>query len=229
MVLGRSAQRLPEVKVGQVGHSAGRIVQARSLEEMGIQKPTFLGWKARILWCQRRTRVLGFVGGSGSFGGGDSGTLQVRVAGGSWEDLAIFSGNGGGVWTQAGQDLVDYAGQNIQVGFLIRSTDTDPNVYDGAAGWFIEDVQVDRRYFPQRSSARTTPEEQLLSFPVAANVQWIEIRLPWPCSDRRPAIDPDTSVVFLDTDGAARAGIVQLHRVGYPTRQFLDPGRVHFI
>ncbi len=78
-----------------------------------------------------------------SFGGGDSGTLQVRVGGGSWEDLAIFSGNGGGVWTQAGQDLVDYAGQNIQVGFLIRSTDTDPNVYDGGIGWFVDEVALE--------------------------------------------------------------------------------------
>ncbi len=78
-----------------------------------------------------------------SFGGGDSGTLQVRVAGGGWQPLASFSGDGGGVWTRAGQDLSAYAGQSIQVGFLLQSSDVDPNVYDGGIGWFVDEVALE--------------------------------------------------------------------------------------
>ncbi len=78
------------------------------------------------------------------FGDGDSGEVQVRTQDGEWQTISpVFTYTGGGVWTRPVLNLVPYAEQDIQLAFLIRSSDAagtpGPDV---RPGWYVDGVQV---------------------------------------------------------------------------------------
>ena len=56
----------------------------------------------------------------------------------AWTNEAVFTGNGGGVWTRPTIDLSAYAGQKVRIGFLL-----DYNCCGAAEGWYVDDISVD--------------------------------------------------------------------------------------
>jgi Secretion system C-terminal sorting domain len=78
------------------------------------------------------------------FGAGDSGEVQVRTQEGDWETISpVYTFTGGGVWTRPSLNLVPYAGQDIQLAFLIRTfDDAGTPGSDVRPGWYVDGVQV---------------------------------------------------------------------------------------
>ncbi|MBX3732030.1 MAG: choice-of-anchor J domain-containing protein [Verrucomicrobiae bacterium] len=68
------------------------------------------------------------------------GRLQLRVAGGAWQDLdeRISDRSGTGAWSQRIVDLRAFAGLNVQIGFRFVSTTSTV-----AAGWYVDDVSLE--------------------------------------------------------------------------------------
>jgi hypothetical protein len=83
-----------------------------------------------------------------SFGGGDGGTVQLRIGTNAWQNLtAQYTGSTDGRWSQAWIDLTAYAGQTVQIGFLWQATDCCGG-YDGGPGWYIDEVRVETGTWP---------------------------------------------------------------------------------
>ncbi|HXJ59716.1 MAG TPA: choice-of-anchor J domain-containing protein, partial [Verrucomicrobiae bacterium] len=76
-----------------------------------------------------------------SFGGGDSGTLQIREGTNEWATLDTFSGSSGGWFNNPPIDLTAFAGKAVQLGFLFTAIDCCGG-YDGGPGWYVDDVCV---------------------------------------------------------------------------------------
>jgi hypothetical protein len=76
--------------------------------------------------------------------GVDTGELQIRIRGGSWESLtapgAPYSGDSAG-WTQGYADLSAYADSIVQIAFYFTSNDDWPSGSVGP-GWYIDNVRI---------------------------------------------------------------------------------------
>lgn len=71
---------------------------------------------------------------------GDSGTVEISVAGGPWQAItAPFTGNGV-VWTRPSIDLRPFAGQPVRVAFRFQSNGDG----DVGIGWYLDGVVVER-------------------------------------------------------------------------------------
>ncbi|MBE7502648.1 MAG: hypothetical protein HS113_20650 [Verrucomicrobiales bacterium] len=81
-----------------------------------------------------------------SFSYSDAGSAQVRVVGGAWETLQTFTWSSSGGWEWASLDLSRYAGQQVQVGFLFQSRQTQEGCCTWrtyvSSGWYVDDVEV---------------------------------------------------------------------------------------
>jgi hypothetical protein len=69
---------------------------------------------------------------------GDSASVELRLAGGSWQAISPAYTNTSAAWTRATLDLGAFAGQTVQIAFHLRAN-VDGNV---APGWYVDDVQV---------------------------------------------------------------------------------------
>ena len=80
-----------------------------------------------------------------SFDSNDYGSAQVKPAGGAWETLQSYTWSSSG-WEFASLDLTKYAGQTVQVGFLLHSEETylGGGAYATSVGpgWYLDDVEV---------------------------------------------------------------------------------------
>lgn len=76
-----------------------------------------------------------------SFGLFDRGILRMRVVGSNWVDLATYSSYSGNSWLYPAIDLKDFAGQRVQLGFLLHSENYGYGG-DEAPGWYIDDIQI---------------------------------------------------------------------------------------
>lgn len=68
---------------------------------------------------------------------GDTGQVEIQVAGGSWEPLSISYTTSSSAWTRPTLDLRKYAGFRVQIAFRFRSN-SDAKVGNG---WYIDDVE----------------------------------------------------------------------------------------
>ena len=70
---------------------------------------------------------------------GDSGTVEISVAGGTWQAISeVFSGNGV-IWSRPWVDLRPFAGQPVRLAFHFQAN-SDADV---ARGWYLDDVVVE--------------------------------------------------------------------------------------
>lgn len=78
-----------------------------------------------------------------SFGAGDSGRIDIRVAGNSmWQPVSPgYTSTGSGVWTLTSIDLSPYAGSAIYIGFFFHSHQAGP-FPDVGPGWYVDDIAV---------------------------------------------------------------------------------------
>jgi hypothetical protein len=70
---------------------------------------------------------------------GDSGTVEISVAGGPWQALSQQFSGSSVVWTRPLFDLRPYAGQTVRVAFRFQS-DADFNI---GVGWYVDEVEVE--------------------------------------------------------------------------------------
>ncbi len=77
-------------------------------------------------------------------GANDYGQLQVRVAGGDWQDVPgeHLTEASGGSWARRSVDLRAYAGQTMQVAFRFFAK-ANNSVGDFALGWFIDEAALE--------------------------------------------------------------------------------------
>ncbi|MFH1841731.1 MAG: hypothetical protein ABIF77_00855, partial [bacterium] len=78
-----------------------------------------------------------------NFSTSDYGRLQIKAAGGSWEnfpDVSAWTGPGT-IWTYYYVSLDEYIGATVQIGFLFHSQ-IYGNTADVSSGWYIDDVMA---------------------------------------------------------------------------------------
>jgi bacillopeptidase F (M6 metalloprotease family) len=76
-----------------------------------------------------------------SFSCGDYGEVQIKAAGGEWQQLVRFNGYSGGTWAYPALDLSAYGGQMVQLGFYFSSTSSSCG-HTVSAGWYIDELEV---------------------------------------------------------------------------------------
>jgi len=77
------------------------------------------------------------------FGTGDQGQLQIRVSGGSWQNVVGGSYSAANkVWTLRSLDLKAYSGSTVQVGFRITTDLSTSSSATSGFGWYVDDVAV---------------------------------------------------------------------------------------
>jgi len=75
----------------------------------------------------------------------DHAQLQIRPAGGAWQDIAggrLTETAGAGGWARHSVDLRAFEGQTVQVGFRLVSAFNN-SAGDHALGWYVDDVGVE--------------------------------------------------------------------------------------
>jgi len=78
-----------------------------------------------------------------SFGGGDSGEVQVSTDGGAtWDSLHTVAGSSSGVWSPSSHDLTPHAGETVQIAFDLHTRDTASFGTNPGPGWYIDDVSI---------------------------------------------------------------------------------------
>jgi len=75
-----------------------------------------------------------------AFASGDAGTVELQVAGGTWQTISpVYTKSSGDVWTRALIELGAYAGQTVQLAFHFRSNSD----FETSYGWFVDELSVE--------------------------------------------------------------------------------------
>jgi len=77
-----------------------------------------------------------------SFSTSDYGEVQIKVAGGSWQNIfSNYTATGSNCWTRPAIGLAAYAGQQVQIAFDFHSQ-IYGSTTDVSSGWYIDDVEI---------------------------------------------------------------------------------------
>ena len=75
--------------------------------------------------------------------GGDYGRVQIRVNGGSWQNLSpIYADTSSGVWSRPSLDLSGYAGQSVELAFYLHTRLNSANSERTSSGWYVDEVEL---------------------------------------------------------------------------------------
>ena len=77
-----------------------------------------------------------------SFDADDSAKVYIRASGGDWEQVSglLYSRTSSGIWSRASEDLSAWAGQDVQIAFVLG---TNTSYGGGTTGWYIDEVHVE--------------------------------------------------------------------------------------
>jgi len=154
----------------------------------------------------------------------DYGALEVRPAGGAWEELQRFTGTSNAKWYSGTQVLTNYLGREIQLGFRFHSQYNKNGKAYVAPGWYLDQVEV------RSGSSGFTPRRSSGTVCTSRKAPWPHSRPSTPQQagstgwrQEPPTVRPLTRTwaSFLGAGRMPRSGLLLDHP---DTRQSVQPG-----